>query len=208
MPTVPICTMVPPGRTRSKAARRAGGRTRCLKDHVEAKAGQLPHLVVQIVRSGIKGHIHAQFDRLLATGSNNIADRDRNRAKGARGHGYQQADGSSAGHEHALARYRAGTSSPRAGRRREAPSWRRSPSSMSVRQQMTLIGADGDEFRKSAIGGRRGAGAAQHNGLAAEVDLTAFAVGAKAAGAGGVHRDPLADFHRIDIVAQPRLLPQ
>ena len=72
------------------------------------------------------------------------------------------------------------------------------PSSMSVRQQMTLIRADGDEFRQCSIGRRGGAGAPQHDGLAAEIDLAAFAVGAKAAGAGWVYGHPLAHFHGVD----------
>ena len=64
---------------------------------------------------------------------------------------------------------------------------------------MTLIGADGEEFSKSAIGRRRGAGAAQHNGFPAEVDLPAFAVGTKAAGARRVYRHPLTGFHRVHV---------
>jgi hypothetical protein len=63
---------------------------------------------------------------------------------------------------------------------------------------MTLVRAHGDEFRQCSIGGRSGAGAAQHDGFAAEVDLTAFAVGAKAASPGWVYGYTLAHFNSVD----------
>src|SRR3984957_1765710 len=62
---------------------------------------------------------------------------------------------------------------------------------------MTLIGTDGDELGQCAIRGWSGAGAPEHDGLAAEIDLAAFAVGAKAAGTGWVYGYALAHFDGI-----------
>ena len=63
---------------------------------------------------------------------------------------------------------------------------------------MTLVRADGDKFRQCSIGRWGGAGAPQHDGLAAEIDLAAFAVGAKAAGTGWVHGHALPHFDGVD----------
>ena len=197
VPTVPICTMVPPGRTRSNAARRAGGAPDASKTMSKPRPVSSCTWSLQIVRGRVQGHIRAQFDCLVAAGRNNIADRNRNRTKGARRHGYQQAYGSSAGHEHPLARNRSGTLDCVQG---DGERLHHGADAIVhvVRQQMTLVRADGDEFRQCSIGRRGGAGATQHDGLAAEIDLAAFAVGAKAAGTGGVYGHPLAHFNGVD----------
>ena len=66
---------------------------------------------------------------------------------------------------------------------------------------MALIGAHKDILGHGAIRRRFGAGAAKHDGLAAEVAAAGLAVIAKAAGARWICRHPLANLHRVHAVS-------
>jgi hypothetical protein len=72
------------------------------------------------------------------------------------------------------------------------------------RKKMTLFGAGGDKLGEGSIGGRRGAGAAQHDGLPAEVRATAFAVVAEAASPRRIGRHPLPGRHPQHTLADLR----
>ena len=197
--------MVPPGAHQIKCLAQGWWRTGRLENHVKSVAGEFAHPLRQMGGGRVQHGVGVQFECGVAAALDDVAEHHRSGTERPRGEHNQQADGAAAGYQHALACEYPG---PFDGVQGHCEGFHQCAHAIvhQQRQHVALVATHRDKFRERTIRWRVGAATAKHDGSAAEVAATGFAILADAAGAGGVDGDAGPDGRGFHIIGHGRNL--